>query len=61
MRNFLNTVSKKPKNFKGFFVSNVELGKKSREEFNNSVSKSDVCMCLYQDIVNKIKEYADAF
>jgi hypothetical protein len=61
IHDFLNIVSEKPKNFKGFFVSNVKLGEDSKDVFNDSINKSGVCVCLYQDIVNKIKEYAKIF
>jgi hypothetical protein len=56
MCDFLDTISKKPPNFHGFFVSNVNLDKYSQEKFNDSNSKSRVCICSYQDIVDNIKK-----
>jgi septal ring factor EnvC (AmiA/AmiB activator) len=59
MREFLNTVTRKSRYQIGFLVSNVELSEYALRELNNSPIKNKICVCLFHEIVDKIKEYAE--
>ncbi|CAG8449253.1 8819_t:CDS:2 [Cetraspora pellucida] len=60
IREFLNMANRRIDDSQhiGFFVSNVGLGDNAENELNSSSLKDKICICLYYEIVNKIKEYA---
>ncbi|CAG8670330.1 20085_t:CDS:2 [Cetraspora pellucida] len=58
VRKLLNVISKKPETFIGFLVTNVPLSDYAQNELEESILKHRICVCYFDEIVDKILEYA---